>query len=222
MVRGYVPARAVQLFYGTIIHEVLDRAHHHFKGLQNPSTKGKLPTSNDIESYFTEVENALRARGIKAVNNDLTVKARELLKKFNEREGPSLYPRVLDTEHRLQGNRESYLVEGVIDVLVGQDGSNSPDKVEIWDYKGAKKPTKKNKADLESYEYQMQVYGALYRMRNGVYPRKAVLYFMNELEDGASGDPMHIVDLSEEKINRALEAFDVTAGEIANCKKANR
>ena len=31
-VRRYEPALVVQLFYGTIVHQVLDRAHAHFQG----------------------------------------------------------------------------------------------------------------------------------------------------------------------------------------------
>lgn len=36
-------------------------------------------------------------------------------RRFNRREGDELYPRVVDTEHRLQSNREEFVLEEVVD-----------------------------------------------------------------------------------------------------------
>jgi hypothetical protein len=55
---GFVPAQAVQIFYGTVIHQVLDRCHRHYSGLMGPA-RGTMPTDSDIDHYFGEVENAL-------------------------------------------------------------------------------------------------------------------------------------------------------------------
>ena len=52
----------VQIYYGTLIHQVLDRAHAHYAGLRDPETKGQFPTDQDIENYFNEVDQALRVR----------------------------------------------------------------------------------------------------------------------------------------------------------------
>jgi len=219
-VRGYVPARTVQFFYGTIIHGVLDRCHHHYQGREDISTKGTLPDDSDIDRYFGEVEASLKARGITAINRDLVTQAKEVLNKFNRIEGPSLYPRVKDTEHRVQSDREQYIVEGVVDVLLYAGGG-----VEIWDYKGSKKPDKKNQSLLDSYEYQMRVYAWLYHKRNGEYPKKAVLYFMNELRDkevrSRPPNAMYEVDISPDLIQKALDEFDQTAHEIQGSKDSD-
>ena len=90
-VRRYEPALVVQLFYGTIIHQVLDRAHAHFRG-ELGFPQGTMPTDSDIEGYFTEVENALKARRIRAVGN-VREQALRVLQRFNSLEGPTLYPR---------------------------------------------------------------------------------------------------------------------------------
>ena len=65
-VRGYTPAHSVQIYYGTLIHQVLDRAHAHYAGLRDPKTKDQIPTDRDIKYYFKEVDTALRARGIRS------------------------------------------------------------------------------------------------------------------------------------------------------------
>src|SRR5947208_1498530 len=63
-VRGYVPAQATQLYFGIVIHEVLDRAHRQFRGLMEGKPKG-VPSDADIQGYFIAVTDALRARGIR-------------------------------------------------------------------------------------------------------------------------------------------------------------
>ena len=226
-VRGYVPAHRVQLFYGTVIHEVLDRAHHHYGGFEDPKTQGKVPTDEDILSYYNEVEKSLKARGVRAINRDLKDRAQQVLKRFNRIEGPRLYPRVIDTEHRVQGDRETHIIDGVIDVLVdAETGSRDPSQVEIWDYKGARQPDEAHSEELDSYKYQMLVYAALYKIRNGCLPKRAVLYFMNELDnDSLTTTPnraVYSIDLASADIDRALREFDQTARLIGKCKEANK
>ena len=122
------------MFYGTIIHQVLDRAHAHYRG-EFGASPGTLPTDTDIDNYFTEVENALKSRRIRAVQS-VKDQAKIILKRFNSLEGPILYPRIIDSECRLQADQGQYILHGNVDVLVSSNlgGGNS---VEIWDYKGA-------------------------------------------------------------------------------------
>jgi len=225
-VRGYVPANAVQEFFGTVVHQVLDRAHAHFKGMLDSSTKGKLPTDQDVDRYFDEVQRALKARGIRAFIDESNL-ARELVKRFNRIEGPTLYPRVKDTEHRIQNDQGQYILHGVVDVLVNPALKNpKPDQMEIWDYKATRFPG----ADMqkrERFDFQMLVYAELYQARNGVYPAKAVLYFMNEL----AGDPapttrpanaLYEVPLDPKRIQQAVNVFATTVQQIEQCHASDQ
>lgn len=121
--RRYEPALVVQLFYGTIIHQVLDRAHAHFRG-ELGVPQGTLPADGDIENYFAEVENALVARRIRAVQNARD-QALKILKRFNSLEGPQLYPRIIDTECRLQADQGQYILHGNVDVLADSNGGDN-------------------------------------------------------------------------------------------------
>src|SRR3546814_17023595 len=89
---GFVPARATQAFFGSAIHQVLDLCHRHYI-----QSNGALPGNSDIDQYFTEMANALRSHGVRPASGAVSDTARELLKRFNAREGPHLYPRVRDT-----------------------------------------------------------------------------------------------------------------------------
>ena len=111
-------------------------------------------------------------------------------------------------------------MEGVIDVLIGQEAKveakQDPSQWEIWDYKGQRRP--KNGELLASYIYQMQVYAALFKLRNGCLPKAAKLYFLNELDtpEVNSRPPNAIkeVDFSSVEIDKAMSEFDSTARQI--------
>lgn len=227
---GYVPAQAAQIFFGQIIHQVLDRCHRHYNGLFGHPT-GTLPTDADVDNYFNEVEKALRAHGIRPVTDIVAEQAKQVLKTFNVLEGPTLFPRVLDTEYRLESERANFILRGVVDVLAA-DSTGNP---EIWDYKGTDMPPLSSNS-MRDYIWQMSVYAELYKAKAGRYPARAVLYFLNELKGfpAISKRPMravYVVDFMKDSVQpdgvptlvkRGLEAFDETAGEISACKKAHR
>ena len=225
-VRGYEPAHTVQIYYGMLIHQVLDRAHAHYKGLIDRTTEGKIPTDQDIERYFNEVDTTLRARGISSVRAFTHAAERDAalrrLKLFNQIEGPELYPRVRDTEHRLQSDRDDYLLHGTVDVLADAPNWLPGMKAEIWDYKGGHPPSQHSE-DFRRYEFQMLVYAELYRERNGDYPEKAVLYFLAALdavEDSPSRPQGALIEvpLNLQRIEVALHIFKNTVGDIENCR----
>ena len=230
---GFVPAQAVQIYFGQVIHQVLDRCHRHYSGLfAHP--KGTMPTDVDIDLYFTEVEQALRAHGIRPASPAVADQARRVLRTFNTLEGPTLYPRVIDTEYRLESERGTYILRGVVDVLT----SDAAGEAEIWDYKGTDMPPLSS-TSLRDYEWQMSVYAELYKVKAGKYPARAVLYFLNELKTKA-GDPpitsrpvraVHVVDFNRAGIEadgtptlvkHGLDAFDLTAADISSCKAAHQ
>ena len=217
--RRYEPALVVQLFYGTIIHQVLDRAHAHFQGRLGVP-KGCLPTDDDIKHYFTEVENALTAQRIRAVKN-IRDQALKVLQRFNSLEGPTLYPRVIDTEYRLQAEQEQYILHGNVDLLARPE-SQEHDEVEIWDYKGAKKPSMRD-PEYQRYLFQLQVYADLYRQKTGKKPAKAILYFVNELapDPPPTTRPVNAlleVDLDSKAVQQALQEFKRTVQLIEECR----
>jgi len=236
-VHGYEPAHAVQVYFGTIIHQVLDRAHAYFQGLHDPATTGQIPTDEDIEAYFTEVDSALRSRGIRAINPDLRNLACELIKRFNQLEGPTLYPRVRETEHPIQADQGAYILHGTVDVLADPEiGEPTYDQMEIWDYKGTRFPNldapnprqaELNRRRLRMYEFQMYVYAELYRARNGVYPAKAILYFLNELNDRPRAttrptNALYEVAFDQDVIQQALDDFEATVNAIEQSRALDR
>lgn len=219
--RGYVPAQSGQLFFGTVIHETLDRAHAHFKGELPGTSVGEMPTDRDIRTYFEAVEQALRHRGIRPMSRQAGEQALEYVTRFNREQGQLLYPRVVDTEHRLQNDEGKFVLSGIVDVLATSADAvetDRPKDYEIWDYKGSMRPPARS-PDLKNYEFQMRVYAHLYRVRHGVTPGKAILWFLGEREPQRAS---YEVALTEDQIKAALNVFAKAVGGIGSCRRESR
>ncbi|MFA4849529.1 MAG: PD-(D/E)XK nuclease family protein [Methanoregula sp.] len=230
--RKYTPAHVVQAWYGQIIHQVLDKLHLHYSGSLNPAHRGILPTDDEVEAYFNAVDQSLRAKGLHHINSGLRVQALRVIKKFNQIEGATLYPRIIDTECNFQSTHGNFILEGVVDVLSSstqQTETTQFAQVEIWDYKGSKYPnpsTDSGKTKLQRYIFQMMVYAELYRLKMGQYPLKANLYFVNELDkSNISSRPDNAIfeiDFTNPEnlsnITNAIEKFCQTVREIEDCK----
>jgi putative RecB family exonuclease len=173
------------------------------------------------------VENGLRSRGIRAISASSREQALRVLQYFNRLEGPELYPLVQDTEHRLQSDAQSYILHGVVDLLMDPTrATGSAADLEMWDYKG-KSAFNLTPFERQTYEFQMRVYAHLYRMKHGVLPAKAVLYFVNEL-DGPTPPvtrPVNAtleVDLSAPLVAAAVAEFSQTVGQIETSRAARQ
>jgi PD-(D/E)XK nuclease superfamily len=219
---GFVPARSTQVFYGTVVHQVLDRCHRHYWGFMG-QPRGNMPGEGDVEKYFGEVRNALRSHGVRPASPAVAETALRVLKIFNKVEGPTLYPRIRETEFRLESERAQYVLRGVVDVLArNPDAPDDPGQMEIWDYKGSRFPNLSSK-ELRDYEWQMCVYAELYRVRSGTYPARAILYFLNELDQQQepTSRPLRAtyeVQFTAAKVQEALAEFDTTAQSIMSCR----
>lgn len=201
----FAPNHVTQLFFGRVVHETLDKAHRHYAGEIEGADEGTIPTDDDIETYFREVSEALKTRNIYPMSRDAEETALDYLQRFNREEGPKLYPRVVDTEHRLQSNRDEFILEGVVDVLVGA----VDEAAEIWDYKAGQRPD--GDRELNDYRAQLNTYAELYRYQSGEYPGRGVIYFLGEEN---REDAMFDIEFSEDTVEDSISDFERTVGEI--------
>jgi len=205
--RKFVPPNATQLYFGTVVHQTLDLAHSHYRGLVEGITPNQIPTSQELYSYFRSVENGLFARGVRPFsygprggagrdalngNEDYeTLKntigrerasAFARIRFFNAVEGPQLYPRVIDTEARIDADQTSFIITGNVDVIATTEGGGR----ELWDYKSSK-PQDLAEATLAGRDarMQMRIYAHIYRQRTGILPVRGVIYCMGAIDPQA-------------------------------------
>lgn len=213
-VKKFVPAQATQLYFGIVIHAVLDRAHRQYSGLMGGRPK-TIPSDEDIESYFRTVTESLRARSIRPYSRKAEASALAYLKRFNSIYGPKLYPRVVDTEHKLRADFKDFYMHGVVDVLANVESGN--DELEIWDYKGSHR-VEKDSEEMMNYHFQMQVYCELYKLRHGKYPARAKLCFLAEEE---FQEMVVDIPLSAKTAQDAVRLFVDTVTEIEKRREAD-
>lgn len=205
---GFTPARATQLFFGRVVHETLDLAHKYYRGELEEGTEGEVPSDEQIEEFFTRVADSLRAQNME-ISEEAEAEALRYVQRFNREEGPRLYQYVDDTEHPLRTDRDDYILEGVVDVLLRDDES-----VEIWDYKAGQRP---DESELEDYETQLYTYATLYRERNnGELPDRGVIYFLGE---ETRDEAQFVIDFEGVDIDESLEDFERTVREIKRSRE---
>jgi len=192
----------------------------------DPATAGTFPSDSDMDTYFDEVSQSLKTRGIRGARRVVEDQAREVVKLFNRIEGPTLYPRVVDSEHRMQASETDYVLHGTVDLLVAPGGvDEGPSSLEIWDYKGLRRPHNSDPR-LVDFQFQMMVYAELYRHRHGVYPARARLYFMNELtidrsEAANRAAALLTVEFVPDEVAAALQAFRESVIEIEAARRSD-
>jgi putative RecB family exonuclease len=226
-VKKYQPANPTQEWYGSIIHQTLDKIHRYYE------KNKKIPSDEEIEDFFIATENALKVHGIRAVSSHVRGAALNVLKLFNKIEGEELYKNILDTEYRLESDLGEFILYGVVDVLKTVKTDENYDKnkynpVEIWDYKGSKNPYNINK--LQQHIKQLYVYAYLYYLKEGKYPLRGVVYYLNELdnkntEEKRPSSALYIIDFCKEDtitdMNNFIKEFEDTVIEIERCKENN-
>ncbi|MBZ4418755.1 PD-(D/E)XK nuclease family protein [Myxococcus sp. RHSTA-1-4] len=190
-VRGFSSATSTQLYFGTLVHDVLDRITRDRRAAPTRA----LPSEEEIQQLVQEAHDRLIRSGVRTFNAPLMrEKAARLIHRFVHLVGEAFFPHIRQTEYRLERALKTpqgrdYILQGVVDILAGAVshalGLNFPTSEvdeEIWDYKSGRMPAK-GASELVDYEYQMQVYAELYRQQTGHFPARAVLIFLGELDD---------------------------------------
>ncbi len=197
---GFAPSNPTQEWYGSVIHRFLKRAHTIYK------IEKRLISEEDVEEIFRKVENSMEAEGIRASSPQVRETVIALLKEFCRLMGGELIPKIEEAELRLVKEMPHFILYGIVDALKLEDGD-----FEIWDYKGMRRPDPGSEK-LEIYKKQLFVYGYLFKERNGSYPKRGVLLFMNELL-GRGSDldkrtrALYFVDFTDPKVVARVEEF---------------
>ena len=227
----FTKALPIQAWFGDVIHMTIERLFRQFNGdIENSKkkkNKGKLPKKDDVVYHCDEIIEILKSRGMYARLSDQK-SAKDLLNLFNRKEGVAFYSRIQESEVRLETiiNPSSsilpYILNGIVDVLVAPNATS----LEIWDYKAMDKPDLKKPADvakLNDLENQMYTYVEIVE---SLFPGKtishAVLYFVNELKSGKSGNPEYRIDLTDPSVKKRIVAArndaDTIVNQIRGCK----
>lgn len=249
--RGFVPPNVTQLYFGTVVHQTLDNAYMHYSGRIEGVKVGTLPSDEDIYRYFRYVENGLFARGIRPFaqgprggagaeeligNEDYDTLKDKLgaerasafyrIRFFNRVEGNSLYPRVIDTECRIDVDKSDFIITGNVDVIA----SSKEGERELWDYKSQKpKDLAEDTNDGKDARMQMRIYAHIYHKRTGIMPQRGVIYSLGSIDPRKTPDGqrpenaiIEVLDLENEiEYEKAMAEFSETVLQIESARDTN-
>ena len=252
--RKFVPPNATQFYFGTVVHQTLDLAHSHFKGLVEGIEPNTVPTVQEVYRYFRTVENGLFARGVRPFsygprggagqdalhgNEDYGTLVNTIgreranaftrIRFFNEIEGPQLYPRVIDTEARIDADQGSFIITGNVDVIASTDQGGR----ELWDYKSSKPEdlVETAAAGIDA-RMQMRIYAHIYHQRTGFAPTRGVIYCMGAIDPKALDQTnterpenaiIEVQNLDNvEEYQSAIENFSNTVHQIEQARENNQ
>jgi hypothetical protein len=234
-VRRFASSIAVQRYFGTLVHDVLDQINRDVRA------GALLPDEPTVEAMVKVAHDRLISTGIRPFNApQQRQRAVRLIYRFVSLLGRAFYDHVRDTEYRLQSalptpQKRQFILEGIVDVVAGSVShdlalpySTRDDDTEIWDYKSGALPDKRTatgRRELADYEFQMRVYLDLYGRQRKMRPARAVLAFLGELGDDdawrlGAGDArrfpqlFYVVPTDDPAIARAIDDFGTTVDEI--------
>ncbi|MEO2065264.1 MAG: PD-(D/E)XK nuclease family protein, partial [Desulfurobacteriaceae bacterium] len=211
---GFASSNPTQEWYGSVIHRFLKRAHTIYR------RKGKIIGPDDVEPIFRVIESSMEVEGIKPSSLKVREQVIEVLKSFCQKLGRDFFPKVEETELRLVAELPHFILYGIVDALKEEKGG-----YEIWDYKGMNRPdpsTPYGSRKLDMYRKQLYVYAYLFSQKNGSYPKRGVLIFMNELIK-ERGEPFLYIDFSKKEVQQEIEGFieefSEVVEQIERCKE---
>ena len=195
----FTPSRSGQLLFGTLVHQTIEDLHRRI--LDGEKVMEKIISEDFENNYKGLLANGYRPLGILPKQGAL----RHCLNYFINNK--DLLNRVIETEIDVSYEKDDYIINGKVDLLLGKD-----EKLEVLDFKSQPRPVK-NDAVLEKYRYQLHVYAHILKERYQKDPERLYIYWT--AEDNRK-DALMEIDYDEKLVEAAGKHFDSVAKCIIN------
>lgn len=162
----FTPSRTGQVLFGTLVHETIEDLHRRI--LDGEKVNEKIITVDFENNYKGLLANGHRPLGLKPKEGAL----RHAINYFQNNQ--ELLDRVLETEIDVSYEKDDYIINGKVDLLLGKD-----DKLEVLDFKSQQRPNANDKV-LQKYKYQLHVYAHILKERYNKEPERLYLYWTAE------------------------------------------
>ena len=192
----FTPSRTGQVLFGTLVHETIEDIHR--RVLDGEKVNEKIITTDFENNYKGLLANGHRPLGLKPKEGAL----RHAINYFQNNQ--ELLNRVLETEIDVSYEKDDYIINGKVDLLLGKD-----DKLEVLDFKSQQRPNNNDKV-LQKYKYQLHVYAHILKERYNKEPERLYLYWTAEEN---RKDALMEIEYDERLVKAAGKHFD----EVATC-----
>jgi len=190
----FTPSRTGQILFGTLVHETIEDIH---RGILDGEKVTESQILVDFENnYRGLLANGMRPIGIKQKEEAL----KHVLIYFKNNK--DLLKRVIDTEVDVSIDKDNYIMNGKIDLLLGHDN-----KLELLDFKSQVKPGK-NDPSIERIRKQLNLYAYILKERYAKEPERLYIYWTSEEK---RKDALMEIDYDPKLVEEAGKYFDGVA-----------
>jgi DNA helicase-2/ATP-dependent DNA helicase PcrA len=164
----FTPARSAEIFFGALVHQTIEDIHRQVLDGQAAQLE-----ENNIREMFDFNFSRLANSGIRPIGQVQRENAFSQVTNYF-RQNRADMERIIETEVDVSVEKDSYILAGRIDLLLGRD-----DKLELLDFKSQPRP-KEDYARLDSYYKQLCIYAHILERRYNKRPERLLLYWTGE------------------------------------------
>jgi DNA helicase-2/ATP-dependent DNA helicase PcrA len=195
----FTPSRSAVIFFGLLVHQTIEEIHRLvMDGKLTTLTEPRIRELFDRAFHFLSLAD-VRPIGPVAKESAFT----QVMNYF--RQNQAEMQRVIQTEVDVSLEKDSYILHGKVDLLMGGDG-----KLEILDFKTSEKPANSPHL-LAAYEAQLCTYAHILENRYGKRADRLLLYWTAEPR---KADALMEFPYRPELVHQAGVEFDAVVAKI--------
>lgn len=197
----FTPSRSAVIFFGLLVHQTIEDIHREVMA----GNFSELDEGH-IQDLFDRNVRFLCLSDVRPIGETARKAAyRQVTDYFNQNSGEMA--RVIETEVDVSLEKETYILTGKVDLLMGGDG-----KLELLDFKTSPRP-RENPWLLESYEQQLCTYAHVLEKRHNRHVDRLLLYWTSEAN---KKDALMVLPYDHSKVDAAGRHFDDIVRRIAS------
>ncbi len=189
----FTPSRSAVIFFGLLVHQTIEEIHR-------IALDGKLDTLDEsrIRELFERTFRLLAISGVRPVGGEAKIAAFEQVMNYFRQNRDEMH-RIIQTEVDVSLEKDSYILTGKVDLLLGGDG-----KLELLDFKTSPRP-KDSAERIAAYERQLCTYAYVLERRHGRRVDRLLLYWTSEPR---KEDALMVLPYDPRRVEEAGRHFD--------------
>jgi DNA helicase-2/ATP-dependent DNA helicase PcrA len=212
----FAPSRAVIIFFGLLVHQTIEDIHR-----RTLDGRGSEINEAFISERFEFNFRHLVQREARKIGPEQKQAA------FNQimnywRQNADAIARVQETEVDVSLEKDDYILNGAIDLVLGDDN-----QLEVLDFKAQKRPSADHPM-IKTYYQQLCIYAHILEERKKIRPSKLHIYWTGEADKNDAlmsfdYDPKDVAEAAQhfEQVVRAIQAEEFAVLDVPEAKVCN-
>ena len=212
----FSPSRAVIIFFGLLVHQTIEDIHR-----RTLDGRGSEIDETFISERFEFNLRHLVQREARKIGPEQKQAALNQIMNY-WRQNAAAIARVQETEVDVSLEKDDYILNGAIDLVLGDDN-----QLEVLDFKAQKRPSSDHPM-IKTYYQQLCIYAHILEERKKIRPSKLHIYWTGEADKNDAlmsfdYDPKDVAEAAQhfEQVVRAIQAEQFAVLDVPEAKVCN-